>query len=143
MICVDASVAAKWVVNEDWSDQARILYQVTVQTNELVIAPPVMPIEVTNILRKRMRAPNGISLGEASELLNDFLRFRFTILDLAGLYHRALAIADAYNIPAAYDAHYLALSENLDCEFWTDDQRLWRQVRRGLPFARWIGEYEE
>lgn len=80
MICIDASVAVKWVVEEDWSEQARALYQLAIREKELVVAPPVMPIEVTNILRQRMRT-SGISLGEASTLLDDFLTYRFTIID--------------------------------------------------------------
>ena len=40
-----------------------------------------------------------------------------------------------------YDAHYLALAEALDCEFWTADEKL---VRMATPIAgnvRWIGEF--
>lgn len=100
-----------------------------------------MPIEVTNILRQRMRASGGLSLGEASTLLDDFLTVRFTIIDPAGLYHRALIIADTYGLPAAYDAHYVALAEWLECEFWTDDRKLVRRVERDLPFVRQIGDF--
>ena len=53
----------------------------------------------------------------------------------------ALDIADAYGLPAAYDAHYLALADLLGCEFWTDDRRLLRQVSHDLLFVRWLGDF--
>ena len=50
-------------------------------------------------------------------------------------------LADALDLPATYDAHYLALAEHLGCELWTDDQRLIRHVATSLPFVRWIGDH--
>jgi predicted nucleic acid-binding protein len=54
----------------------------------------------------------------------------------------ALDFADTYGLPAAYDAHYLALADLLDCEFWTDDRRLLQRVGRDLPFVRWLGDFD-
>jgi len=61
---------------------------------------------------------------------------------LAPVHRRALQLADTYNLPAAYDAHYLALAEAFGCELWTDDQRLLRRVGGALDFVRWIGDYQ-
>ena len=141
MICVDASVAVKWVLEEELSDLALVLYDVVVQAGQAIVAPPLLPLEVTNILRQRMRANSGVSLTDATEQLDDFLALPIDYYNPLGLHHQALVLADALDLPATYDAHYLALTEHLGCEMWTDDQRLIRRVATSLPFVRWIGDY--
>jgi predicted nucleic acid-binding protein len=56
------------------------------------------------------------------------------------LHRQALILADAFGLPAAYDAPYLALAERFGCAFWIADQRLLRLVGRRLPFVRPISE---
>ena len=141
MICVDASVAIKWLLKEERSDRAIALYDATTNANQPVVASPLLPLEVTNILRQRMRAQDGISLTRATEHLATFLALRIELHNPAGLHHQALVLADALGLPATYDAHYLALAEHLSCELWTDDQRLIRNVATSLPFVRWIGDH--
>ena len=141
MICVDASVAVKWVLNEERSDRARALYQAALRAGESIVAPPLLPLEVTNILRQRMRAKDGLSLMEAARQLDDFLTFPIDFRNPVGLNYWAFVLADALDLPATYDAHYLALAEHLGCELWTDDQRLIRHVTNSLPFVRWIGDH--
>lgn len=141
MICVDASVAVKWVLNEERSDRARALYQAALRVGESIVAPTLLPLEVTNILRQRMRAKDGLSLTEAVRQLGDFLDFRVELHNPVELHFQALVLADALGLPATYDAHYLALAEHLGCELWTDDLRLMRRVATSLPFVRWIGDH--
>ena len=141
MICADASVAVKWILDEDRSDRARALYSAAVQTSEPIVAPPLLPLEVTNILRQRMRTGDGLSLASAKQHLDDFLALAIEFHNPAGLHFQALVHADALGLPATYDAHYLALAEHLGCELWTDDQRLIRQVAASLSFVRWIGDH--
>jgi predicted nucleic acid-binding protein len=141
VICVDASVAVKWILEEERSDRADALYDATVNARQLIIAPPLLPLEVTNILRQRMRAQSGISLVTATEFLDAFLALPIEFRNPSGLHHQALVLADAHDLPATYDAHYLALAEHLGCELWTDDQRLIRHVATSLPFVRWIGDH--
>ena len=39
----------------------------------------------------------------------------------------------------AYDAHYLAVSEQVGAEFWTADERLYNRARDfGISWVRWI-----
>lgn len=141
MICVDASLAAKWILPEERGDQAKALYRTTLQAGEPIVAPPLLAIELTSILRQRMRGPDGLSRDEATDLLDDFLAFPIDTLNPEGLHRRALVFADTHGLPAAYDARYVALAELLGCDLWTDDQRLLRLVTGKLAFVRSIGDY--
>jgi predicted nucleic acid-binding protein len=141
VICVDASVAVKWILDEERSDRARALYSTAVQTSESIAASPLLPLEVTNILRQRMRTRDGLSLVAATQHLDDFLALRIEFHNPLGLHVEALVLADAFDLPATYDAHYLALAEHLRCELWTDDLRLIRRVASSLPFVRWLGDH--
>jgi predicted nucleic acid-binding protein len=141
MICVDASVAIKLILDEERSDCAIALYEATVDADERIVAPPLSPIEVINILRQRMRGEDGFSLARAIVHLDDFLALPVAIHNPPGIHRRAIALADAYGLPAAYDAHYVALAEHFGCDFWTDDQRLLRLLANDLPFVRALREY--
>jgi predicted nucleic acid-binding protein len=141
MICLDASVAIKLILDEDGSNQAKALYRSMLLIRTPIVAPPLMPIEVTNIMRQQMRGPRGLSQAEATNLLEEFLALSFTIYNPLELHLQALILADTHALPATYDAHYLALAELMSCDFWTADQRLVQQVRSDLPFVRWLSEY--
>jgi predicted nucleic acid-binding protein len=141
-ICIAASLAAKWVVPEDYSDQALALFIATAEAGEQIIAPPLLPIEVTNIIRRRMRAAtNPLSLTQATEVLARFLAIPVRLEAPADLYQRALTLAATYQLPAAYDAHYLAISQIHSCTLWTDDQRLLHVLGGRFPTIAWVGDY--
>jgi predicted nucleic acid-binding protein len=137
MICVDASVAVKWIVEEEHTDRALALYFDASRADEVIVVPSLLPIEVTNILRKKMRQ-EGLTRERATALLDLFLNFSIAIYNPVGLYRQALVLADTYSLPAIYDAHYLALAQRLDCDLWTDDRKL---TQINLPFVRRIGDY--
>lgn len=142
MICVDASVAAKWILEEeDWAREAEALLGATLRAGEPIVAPPLLPFEITNILRRRQRATTPVSLERVLLLLEEFLRLPIALHNSPGMHRRALVLADAYGLPAAYDAHYLALAEQFDCVLWTDDRRLLRTLDGRLPFVRSISDY--
>ena len=52
----------------------------------------------------------------------------------------AMQLAGELRQGAAYDAHYLALAESLDCELWTADQRFYGAANAVIGNVRWIGE---
>jgi predicted nucleic acid-binding protein len=140
MICVDASLAVKWVLPEEFSDRALALVTNSMRIGEPLVAPSLLPIEVTNILRRRM-VREGLSLTLAHELLDHFLSFPVRIQAPAELHRQALVVADTLELPAVYDAHYVALAQYLHCDLWTDDRRLLRIAGDRLPFVRWLGDY--
>jgi predicted nucleic acid-binding protein len=66
------------------------------------------------------------------------MRLPIELHDETGLHQRAVEIAARFNLPAAYDAHYLALAERLGAGFYTGDARLARAVGGELPWVRLI-----
>jgi predicted nucleic acid-binding protein len=138
-IVVDASVAAKLLFPEAHSDKAELLYRTALRLGDSLIGPPLLPIEITNVIRKRMRQ-TGLTAARANIALDDFLAQPIVIHDPPRLHHNALRLATAHGI-GAHDAHYVALAEMFGCDFWVDDQRLLRAVQGRLPFVRWIGDY--
>ncbi|HLH24950.1 MAG TPA: type II toxin-antitoxin system VapC family toxin [Chloroflexota bacterium] len=140
MIVLDASVAVKLILTETYSAQVIALLTSTAQAGEPIVAPTLLPYEVANILRQRM-VRQGMALSLADRLMADFLTFPIALQTSPTMHQRALAIADIYGLPAAYDAHYIALAEELGADLWTDDQRLLRALAGRVPFVRWIGSY--
>jgi predicted nucleic acid-binding protein len=49
-----------------------------------------------------------------------------------------VGIAREFQFPTVYDATYLALAELSQCEFWTADEKLFKQVRDKLTFVKWL-----
>ena len=115
MTCIDANLAAKWIFAEEYSDRALQLMARWMEDRERLCAPPLLTIEVTNIIRQRMLR-EGVTLPQAQRLLNQFLAFPVTLLSPASLYERALVLAEEHRLPAVYNAHYVALAELLGCD---------------------------
>jgi predicted nucleic acid-binding protein len=141
MIVVDANVAVKWVLTDEVdADKAAALAERCGVQAEPMVAPPLLLSEVTNILRQQMRR-TGLPLASARPLLVDFLAFPLVLTEPAGLYDQALQVADRYNLPAAYDAQYVALAQHLGCDLWTADQRLLDLLGGALPFVKSLSTY--
>lgn len=143
-VVVDASIAIKWVVVESDSPLARALLAEWQAQGYVMLAPVLLAYEVTNILRQQVRRGTmTASEAETGQSLVFSQGLTLDTPDQAGyvaLSERALAFANQYNLPATYDAHYLALAEREGCAYWTADERLWNAVKAHLPWVRWLGE---
>jgi predicted nucleic acid-binding protein len=51
-----------------------------------------------------------------------------------------IELASQFNLAATYDAHYLALAERENCEFWTADERLYNSVRDRFSWVRLMAD---
>lgn len=118
IVCVDASLALKWLTREPGSDEA--LAWLVAHAEDELIAPAFFPIEVASVLKQKARR-NEISIEECFEALRllDKLKVRLT-WDWA-LLERAFELAVVLDQPTVYDTAYLALAEREQCEFWTAD----------------------
>jgi predicted nucleic acid-binding protein len=139
-LCVDASVAAKWVLPEVHREESLGLYETCYRSATTIAVPPHFPVEVVNILRRRV-VRGHLGYDEGRDLLAQFTQFAVRLVIPPRLYERAFELAQTYRLSAVYDAHYVALADLLSCDLWTDDQRLLNALDKRLPFVKWIGEY--
>ena len=139
-VVVDASVAFKWLVEEEHSDRATALARLWDDEGGQLASPSLMPFEVANALHRRVTR-GELALSVAAGLIQDLMSLGVVLHDTSNLHRRALELASQLQQGAVYDAHYLALAESLGCELWTADQRFHRTVGQDVDNVRWIGEF--
>ena len=139
-VVVDASLAVKWLVEEDDSDKAHTALESWVSRDVTRIAPFLMPFEVANALHRRTLR-GELNVGDSTRMIARLLGSRLELHNPPDLHVRALQLASQLKQGAAYDAHYLALAEIVGCELWTADERFYRAASPSIDNVHWIGEF--
>jgi predicted nucleic acid-binding protein len=135
-VVVDASVCAKWVVEEDHSAEAISLLQYDARH-----APDHWQAEAVNVLWSKV-FKGDLTSSDAEERMMVLLRAPVAGTPVAGLMPRAFAISVA-NAVTIYDSLYLALAEKRNIPFVTADRRLIRRMASDAAFAQrlvWVGD---
>jgi len=130
-LCVDANLVIRLVADPADTSVRQIWEQWDADRRQLA-APAQLYYEVTNALHRYQKL-GLMSMASVQLALKTALP-----LHLYGepeLHRRALELAEKLSLPAAYDAHYLAVAEWLGGEFWTADKRLARTVHASLPWV--------
>ena len=144
---VDASVAVKWVVDEDLSERALALYAQARAQRQPLLAPPHMPGEVTNAIYQRLRSTRPerqldvVVADAALARVHGYLQVGVEILSPPDLYPQAYALAKAHRLPSVYDAVYVVLAQILGAELWTADERLLAAVGANAPWVRHLRDF--
>ena len=132
MVVVDASLAVKWLVSEMDSDIAEVLLRDWARHNVEIAAPMMILTEVSNALFKKVRM-QAIRSGDIGRLLDQFMDSGINFHESVTMHERAIGLALSLGEQDSYDAHYLALAESLDCDFWTADEPFYRAARGLYP----------
>ncbi|MCC5823398.1 MAG: type II toxin-antitoxin system VapC family toxin [Phycisphaerales bacterium] len=117
-VVVDASVAVKWFLPEEGSDQAETLLGGKFR----LIAPDLLWTEVANVLWKIARR-GSIMADEAHQMLRDASAMPVEITESLPLLPEALRIATSAD-RSVYDSLYIAMAVQEKANVVTADQRL-------------------
>ncbi len=131
-LCVDASVAAKWVLQESGSERATRLLEDAHRHGVSLVGPPHLRVEVASAIYKHYRG-GVITLDEARASLDAFNEIHLDLLYPPRLAQRAVELSVEFGWRLPYDAFYLALGEIADCDVWTADRSLFRAARTRYP----------
>lgn len=123
-LVIDASIAVKWVVEEDGTPEALV-----VRRRAKLIAPELLVAECANILWKKVQK-DELSKKEALLAAHLLQGAEIELLPTRSLLAAATRIAIDLDHPA-YDCLYLALAAANDCRFVTADQRFLRKLEQG------------
>ncbi len=139
-VCIDASLALKLVLAEDYSDETQAQWQKWIEEGAELVAPSLFIFEGVSAIRLNV-ARKQITTEAADLAFHEFLAQvrEVRLLLLPNLLERAWSLAKRFKQSQVYDAYYLALAESLGCEFWTADEQLYRLVHRVFPWVKWIG----
>lgn len=124
---VDTSVAVKWHLDEELSDEAARLLDSVGRTVSELLAPGTIQPEFFNTFWQRYRR-RDVSLDEVRQGWNDFVSGGpITLYAPEDLMPRAAEITLETGV-IVYDALFLALAEDSEATFVTADGKLLRTV---------------
>lgn len=123
---IDASVAVKWVVAEEGTEQA-----VSLLSGHSLAAPELLVAECANILWKKVRL-SELTSQEAMLAARLLQQAEIELHPMRALLERATELAIRLDHPA-YDCLYLALAMVNDCRFVTADTRFLGKARQASP----------
>lgn len=127
-VVVDTSVAVKWHLDEESSDEAAQLLDSVGSTVSELLAPSTIQPEFFNTFWQRYRR-RDITLGEVRQAWGDFTSGEpITLYAPEDLMPRAVEMAFETGV-IVYDALFPALAEDSEATFVTADGKLLRTIR--------------
>jgi predicted nucleic acid-binding protein len=125
MIALDASVIAKWFLEEPKSSEALYYRDLHAQKKEIIIAPSILIYEMANFFRYK----KDFTEREIVLALESLENFKIEIFNLGFKdIIEAVLLARERNI-TVYDSAYLLVALNFKCKFVTADEKLYKKVK--------------
>ena len=138
LLCIDASIAVRWVFPEDHWEKAVAFHTALTDAGARLVAPEHFSVERVSVVRHKVQQ-GLVDDAEADEALRLLFDLDVRLVPVAPLAGRTLQIANALG-EDAWDAAYIAVAEAEGCDFWTADKVLARRARRRFPFVKLLGE---
>jgi len=137
-VCVDASVVVALVTAERFSRVALALWQEWITQSLQPTAPLLLRYEIASALHRK--ALDGkMSREDARQALDKALACDIRYLDPSNINVNAFDLAARLGRPTTYDSQYLASAEQLDCLFWSGDERFYNSAAIKFSRFRWLG----
>jgi predicted nucleic acid-binding protein len=140
-VVIDASLLLSIGLPLPYTRQSFQLLRQWKETGEVMHAPILLEYEITSALRKAVFL-GSIGMDEAVSTQANLLSLGVQRVNPTPELHKhALQWAAVLGQSKAYDAHYLALAESLQADYWTADQQLVRGARQAdADWVHWVGE---
>lgn len=127
MICPDASIVIKLIVDEPGSEAASKLWMGWIKNREKIVAPYFLFYEVLSVLFRKFYH----TILSEQELWKALANFKSLPLDYLFDYELAestMKTAIMANQPTAYDCYYLSLAQARQAIYWTADKKFYKKI---------------
>ena len=132
-VVFDTSVIVKWFLPEEDSTKAEPYLADLLRGSLEAVVPASALLELSNTLWVQRR--NGLDASAAQAVLRQCRELPLEVAELGSLLPAALDLAFRLEI-ATYDAIFVALARDLECDLITADQPLWEKVHRECPWVK-------
>ncbi|BAZ22509.1 hypothetical protein NIES4073_33930 [Kalymmatonema gypsitolerans NIES-4073] len=136
-VCVDANFVVHLVGRGTVAARYINLWDSWQESAYTPVAPTLIYYEISNVFHRLLLAGQLLP-EEADQSLEDAMSLNIRLYGDVELHTEALNLARSLRLPATYDAHYLALAQRLECEFWTSDRKLVNSVKPTLPWVKLV-----
>lgn len=126
-ICIDASLLVRLVMGPNATDLETQIAEWE-KLGKQMAAPSLLHYEVTNALYQ-YHCHNYISKETLAIVQDATLSLPVQLFNDNSFHKKAAQLATQFNLSATYDAHYLALAQQLGTELWTADKKLVNAVK--------------
>jgi len=133
-IVADASVVAKWFLDEDFSEKARLLRDSFITGKLIISVPCLLFYETLNVL-KYARLYSSEELADAA---NSLSKYGFDVWEPRGRISEETAKTSLKCDISIYDAAYVALASHLHAALYTADQELVQKVPKHARHIRYF-----
>ncbi len=134
-VCIDASFFTRTLLPDERDPEVDRQWTALLSDDAAIVAPTLFPWECSNAVLQAMRR-GRIAVPRAERALLDITRARVALVSIEEhLIYVWQSFVTRYDMPAVYDATYLAVADMLGCELWTADRRLYRTVGHALPWV--------
>ncbi|HEX4961520.1 MAG TPA: type II toxin-antitoxin system VapC family toxin [Thermoanaerobaculia bacterium] len=144
---IDASVAAKWFLQDSFEDHVDLAEEVLLDllAGEIELhAPRIMSYEVCRLLWKAClskgpeKRAKRLDKETALECVEAFFELSLPFADTTALEAASAIEMGVRYWKNFYDMTYLHLAEELSCKIITADEKLLRSVPKGFPLQRFV-----
>jgi len=129
-IIIDASVAAKWLLPDEYDLRADVIKKSFTDREIAVAVSNLIFYEINNLLNSAALSKR-ISVRDSANFYESLLNLDFTIHWSKELLIKTLQKALDLNI-SSYDASYVALAQSLQIPLYTADEKLVKKVNSPL-----------
>lgn len=140
-LCVDASLALKVLIVEQYTKEAEQLFVDCAKNRITIIAPSLIIYEMESAVRRYVYTHKITEqAGDKSLSMIDILPIQIQSHPL--MHKKARELAKQFNQVRVYDNAYTALAELRGCDFWTGDEKFYNSVMKKLPFVHFVRDYK-
>ncbi|HEX6898128.1 MAG TPA: type II toxin-antitoxin system VapC family toxin [Thermoanaerobaculia bacterium] len=130
---LDTNVVVKWFFQEEGSDRAQIFLEELERGEGRVIVPSSIFHEASNVFWTKRRL--GVTEENAQRLWRELIRLPLEVVNGFDFLPQAMTFSFHYDV-SPYDAVFVVVARNMDCDLITDDHVLWEKVQSSCAWVK-------
>ena len=132
---LDTSVVVKWFFQEDGTERAQIFLEELERGAGRVVVPSSIFHEASNVFWTKRR--EGLTEERAQRFWRELIRLPLEVVDGFDFLPQAMTFSFQHEV-SPYDAVFVVVARNMDCDLITADRVLWEKVQSSCAWVKML-----